>query len=402
MATRTATGMTNATLWDRIRSFYPSFRSHTSEATADLFTARGFEQLAQTDSAAIDEFFGLSLRVYLLGVNSSHAKDTLEAAGFGEYFSQPFGGIVQKMAVNSIAPVSPAYMNLQNGRSVDPFIVRKPEIFERFWKQNFNYQSFVTISDEDQMRQIFISEYGMSEFMSGIMEGLQNGYTIQRYNNKLEALNAYLNSTERPLKDTQKVTSAIAAPGDPAEDELMGLILTVRNVVSAMDLAPQTNAYNALGFSSTQDRDRLRLLIRPGYKNAIATKLMRNTFQSDAVNLPIDVIEVPHFGGITYTDASGAKLYPVYDVFGAMVGFNTVEGAETVTVNKDAAVAVDPNAHVIGIIADKGLIFECEQSPYKVEPIRNPRGLYTNYFASSRNNTVACDALYNCVVITDN
>lgn len=392
--------ISNVQLWNKIRDFFPSFQSHTAEATADTFTAQGWESINQVDPQSVNEFFELSLRVFLMTVNISHAKDPLEAAGFGEYYAQPYGAIIQKMAVNSIKPVSPAYKGLTNGQSVDPFIVRKPTATERFWKQNFDYQSFITIPDEFQRRQIFISEFGMSEFMAGIMEGLQNGYTIQAYENKLEALNHFLSSTTHPLKDTQQVAVSFADATAPTEQEMVNLILTIRNVVSAMDLAPQTDAFNALGFASTQDRDRLKLLIRPGWMNRIAVNVMRNTYQRDALNIPIDTIEVPNFGGITYQNESGAALYPVYDSIGEQIGYNTTQGASEVTVAQSAAVSVDPHENVIAIIADKGLIFEARQNPYAVEPIRNPRGLYTNYWASSPNNTIAVDSLYNAVVIT--
>lgn len=392
--------ISNVQLWNKIRDFFPSFQSHTAEATADTFTTAGWESINQVDPQAVNEFFELSLRVYLMTVNISHAKDPLEAAGFGEYFAQPYGSIIQKMAVNSIKPVSPAYKGLTTGQSVDPFIVRKPTATERFWKQNFDYQSFITIPDEFQRKQIFISEFGMSEFMAGIMEGLQNGYTIQAYENKLEAIHHFLTSTTHPLKDTQQVSVNIADITAPTEEEMVNLILTIRNVVSAMNLAPQTDAFNALGFSSTQDLDRLKLLIRPGWENNIAVNVMRNTYQRDALNIPIDTIEVPNFGGITYQNTEGASLYPAYNSIGEQIGYNTTEGQNTATVSEGDAVAVDPHENVIAIIADRGLIFEARQNPYTVEPIRNPRGLYTNYWASSPNNTIAVDSLYNAVVIT--
>ena len=43
-------------------------------------------------------------------------------------------------------------------------------------------------------------------------------------------------------------------------------------------------------------------------------------------------------------------------------------------------------------------MFTSTQNPYNVRPIINPRGLYTNYWASAVGNTVACDPLFNFVV----
>lgn len=389
--------LSNVNLWNEIRSAYPSFASHTSKGTADMFTERGWEAINTSDRQAVDEFFNLSIRTMLIAVNISHAKDTLEENGFGEYFDAPFGGIVQKMATTSIKPVSPVYRNYKNGDSIDPWKVRLPEVKDRCFKQNFDYQTWITIPDEFTKKTIFISEFGMSEFMAGIMEGLQNGYKVQKYENKLEVLNMAINSTKYPLKDTQKMDVTIA--GDtPTTDELIQLVLAVKNVVSAMDLAPVTDAYNAMSYASTQDKNRLKLLIRPGYRNQIETLVLANAYNQERLTLPIDVIEVPDFGGIEhYADAGfSQRLYPHYDENGAEDGWSTTEGG---ALYEGDVYTKDPNENVIGMIADKGLVFECRQNPYTVEPIRNPRGMYTNYFCNCPGGTVAVDPIYNMVVI---
>ena len=400
--------MTNAKLWDMIRNRFPEFKSHTSKATAELFTEAGYEQLQNGSYPnALNDFFELTLRVYLQQINVSRAVDTLSRDGFGEYYEQPLGGFIQRMSIDSIKPISAAFKGLTTGSTVDPFIVRKPKVNERFYKCNFDYASLITMPDDFQMKQIFISEFGMSEYMGGLMTALENGYTVQLYENKLEALNAGLNSVTFPLQDTQKMNVSISA--DPTAAELSAFILAVRNVVDAMTLGPQSNAFNAAKFTTVQDKSRLKLLLRPGIKNAIAVKLLANAYHIDELNLPIDVIEVPHFGGLvpykTYTEQSDTYtdlLYPVYDTFGAVIGFSTVQndpdGADSEHfVEEDEVYWKDPNKDVIGIIADKGYLFYSIQNPYRVEAIRNPRGLYTNFWASSVNNTVAIDNVYNVV-----
>lgn len=398
--------LTNATLWDDLRSAYPSFASHTAKATSDLFTERGWEAINMSDRQAVDEFFDLSIRTMLVAVNISHAKDTLEDKGFGEYFDAPFGGIIQKMATTSIKPVSPVYRSYKNGDSIDPYSVRLPEVTDRAFRQNFDYQSWITIPDEFTRKTIFISEFGMSEFMAGIMEGLQNGYTIQKYENKLEVLNKAINSTKYPVKDTQIMNVSIAG-STPTADELIQLILAVKQLVYALDMAPATGAYNAMSFVSTQDLSRLKLLIRPGYKAQIETLVLANAYNQERLNLPIDVIEVPNFGGLEhYSDESyTSQLYPLYDANGAEVGWTQTAptGTESTDIAREAYTGTvyvkDPNENVIGMIADKGLVFECRQNPYTVEPIRNPRGMYTNYWCNCPGGTVAVDPLYNMVLL---
>lgn len=397
--------LNNTEIWNNLREYFPSFKSHTAKATADMFTEQGWEALKATDIQAYNEFFELSLRVVLTTVNISHAKDAFEIAGFGEAFDQPFGAIIQKMAVFSIKPESAPYKGLKDGDSVDPFIVRKPVVAERFFKQNFDYHSHITIPDDFQKKQIFISEFGMSEFQAGIFEGLQNGYTIQKFENKLEALNKALNSTAYPLKDTQKMEVSVS--DTPTNAEVLELLLGIMNTIDAMQLPPQTDAFNAMSFASTQDVSRLSLLVRPGWKNRIFLALPQVFHYEKSPLGNLNIIEVPNFGGLEYysDESYSSQLYPLYDSLGVEVGWTQTAptGVESTDIAREAYTGTvyvkDPNENVIGLIADKGLIFEARQNPYTVEPVRNARGLYTNYFASSPNNTVAVDPIYNCVEI---
>lgn len=398
MATTNTKAITNAELWDKLRNKFPDFASHTAKGTKDLFTERGFERLQTMDSSVMNDFFTLSMRVWLNVINVSHAKDPLAENDFGEYYDQPWGGYIQRLSVNSIKPITPGYKNLKNGDSPDQFIVRKPDTNERFWLQNFDYQSIVTIPDDFQMKQIFISEYGMSEYMAGIFEGLQNGYVVQVYLNKIACINSAINSTKDPLQPTQINTIALT-PAAPTADELKAFQLAVMNQITAMTITPQTNAFNASGFTTTQSKDRLKLLIRAGYKNALAVNVLTGAFNPDNLNLGIDVIEVPDFGGLVpYKEATfTTPLYPVYNDLGEEIGWAETEGASSVSVKLGQEFMKDTNANVYAILADKGMVFEMRQNPYTVEAVRNTRGRYTNHWASSPNNTIAYDPLYNMV-----
>lgn len=391
-----ARAITNKALGDMIAKIYPSFKSHTAQLTAETFTERGFDRITQLDPSFVNDFFEMSMRVWLNVVNISHAKDILAEKDFGETYDQPWGAIIQRLSTNSVKPINPGWIGLKDGDAPDPFVVRKPVVAERFWKQNFDYASMITVPDDFQMKQIFVSEYGMSEFMAGIMWGLQNGYTTQVYLNKLEALDAAINSTKTPLRLNQIQTLEMSET--PTDEQLRGMINAIKKIVAAMcDLGPQTDAFNAYGFNSTQDRGRLRLLLRQGYLPDLETNTLYAAFNRDNLETGIPIIQVPNFGGITYSDGTN-YLYPVYNSLGERIGWNTAANQSTTNVDEAQVTAVDPNADVVAVLADKGVVFECRQNPYTVEPIRNPRGRYVNYWASSPNNTIAYDSLYNMVV----
>lgn len=400
MALSNIAGVTNVELWNLARKVSPTFKSHTAEGTADLFTEKGFEALRLSDVGAINEFFEISLRIAFQGTKISKAKNPLADLGLVEKYNTPNGGYVQRMAIDSIKPVTPAFKGLQDGDSVDPYIVRKPKTSERFFPQNFDYQSFITIQDF-QVKQIFVSTNGMGEFVAGVLKGLENGYIIQEYTNVMEALSKMINSTEYPLQDTQVVRLNSWTDADITDDELKDFILSAKDVVSNMVIQPQTSAYNAGEFATSIDEDELVMLVRAGIKNRIEVNLEVGAFNPDKLSLPLPTKEVDNFGGLVpYADEEYTQLlYPVYSNIGEQIGWNTTEGSSTVTVELGEAYYKDTNEDVIAVIAQKGAIFENIQNPYVVSPIYNPRGLYSNYWASSANNAIVGDPYYTMVVI---
>lgn len=390
--------ISNVDLWNLLRNKYPNFENHTSKGTAEIFSQTGFEALKNTDRTALNEFFELSLQYFLQLVNISQAFDPFDRNDVGETFTNEYGGYIQRLSVSSIKPVTPAYNNLQNGQTVDPFIINKAELNERFFKQNFDYQALITIPSDDLYRDIFISAYGMSEAFAGWLKGLENGYTIQKYTNKLETINAMINSTKWALQDSQKIQVSLSPT--PTETELNNLWLTLKNTINAMVNAPQTGAFNAIGFETTQERSRLRLLVKQGYLANLQNKVLVSAFNRDEIALNVPIMEVANFGGLVpYSNAEyTTRVYPVYDTLGALIGYNTQENQTTVTVSENDVYWFDPNDSIIAVLADKGFIFTSIQNAYTVTPIYNPRGLYTNYWANAPRNTIAGDPLYNMVV----
>lgn len=392
----------NTDIVTAIAAKFPTFNGHTAKDAFNLLTANGYDQMAQLDPTLANDFYGLLVRVWLSQINISQAKDNLEASGFGESFAQPFGGITQRMSVDSVKPISAGWIGLKDGDSPDPFVVRKPKVNDRFYKANFRYASLVTVPDEITMRNMYVSEYGISETIGGIMKGLENGYIIEKYLMKKNALNAMINPKVGTLRDTQKVTVPFSI-GSTTAEQYENFVIAVKDAVTMMEISPQTGAFNVAGFKTSQDVSRLKLLIRAGIKNRVSVSVLSTMFNQENLNLPVDVIEVPDFGGLEpYKESEfTTPLYPVYDSLGSVIGYNEAKDAKEVTVQEDAVFWKDPNADVIAVLADKGAVFTQMQGQYSVEPIRNPRGKYTNYWASlAGDNGIYTDYNYNWVVFT--
>lgn len=421
-------GLTNVQFWNECRKNNAQFESYTSAGTKETFTEKGFEAIKASDLNILNKFFELSLRVAFQKVDIARAVNPLTDAGFVEVYNTPNGGFVQRIAVDSISPISPLYNGLTDGSSVDPFKVRKPKSSQRFFEQNYNYQNLITIQ-EFQVKQTFLDEYGMGQYIAGILKGLENGRVKQEYANIKEVLNAGINSTKYPLKDTQKIATQLPADlSTVTDDQLRGFIEEIMDLMTAMNTQVSSGQYNAAGFDTKVDNSDYVLLVRAGILNKIKTRLRVGAFNPEDLAIPVDrIIEVSDFGGLyPYAEEEHTtKLYPVYDSFGSETGYFISEAnAGTLTaktasdgtilgyqapantnlsafpniVEKSAVHWKDENAEVKAMVAQKGLIFENIQNPYTVNPIYNPAGLYTNYWASSPANGINYDYYYNVVV----
>lgn len=384
---------TNIDVWNGLREKYPNFASITSQGTKDTFTSKGFSEA--TSTGALNEFFNLSIRTALNKIDVAKIKTRLQECGLVETFVGQLGGYLQRLSIEIIKPISPAYNNLVDGQSVDPFIVRKPESNERFYEcGNFNYQSFITIS-EFQAKTIFLEEYGIANFISGIMQGLENGYKLQKEVNIYEALNKCINDVA--LQSSQTVNVTIADVNNITNDELLLFIDTVKQTATKMNTAISTKAFNSLQFDTHRSPDEHILLLRAGIKDTIQTHLMVGAYNKEDLSLPFEIVEVADFGGLKATSDGSTELYPKYSTIGELIGWSTTDGGEAVAEN--TIQWVDPNANVLGVIIQKGAIFEEIKEPYSVRPIHNPRGLYDNYWASAPNNMIRYDKCYNVIKI---
>ena len=404
MAITVFSGIKNSEIFKLCQAFSPQFKSHTSDVTADRLNA-GWEANKNFDPTVVNEWFNITMKIVLQKIDIATVKNPIESYGLVENYLDEFGNTAQRIAISGMKPVDPKFHGLSNGDSVDHYVVRKPNLKERFFSQNFDFQNFFTLQDF-QIKQILQSEFGMDQITSGIMQQMENSYTKQRYLNELEALSAGMNSTDYPLQDNQKIEVASwgsGVGGAITDAELLGFIQDVKNLVDAMVLAPATSAYNAGGFETAINADDLVLLVRPELLTMIQTRLMVGAFNKEDLALPIAVKPILNFGGLLpYTLSGNSKvyLYPVYNSLGEQIGWNTSEDQTTVTVENGEELYEDVNQDVLGVVLQKGAIFTTQQNGVQMIPTPiNARGVYTNYFFNVINAGVHFDYYYNLVLI---
>lgn len=409
------TGVTNQQLFEIVAANNPGkFESVTSNGTAKFFTEQGFEAVAASDLQILNDFLSLSMKVIFQKFDIPRVRNIMEDSGLVETYATPMGGITQRIATENIMPIDPRFSpeNIAAGND-NPFATRVQKDTERFFRQNFRYQSVISIQ-EFPLKTIFTgSENGIAAYVAAKMTGLENGFTMQRNANYLHVLMGGINSTTHPLRDSQKITLPWSeVTGDATDEQLGSFIDASMDVMSAIEDSVATGDFNAAGYESAWDRSDFVMFVRNPIKNRIRRKLRVGAYNPEDLAIPIDnVVSLNDFGDILpYKESTfETRLYPVYDAkWGSVVKDKytetvggAIEGAGTeITDDGTNVFWKDTHEDVLAIIAQKGLIFRDEQNPYQVIPIFNPANLITNYWASSPNNGINYDYYYNVIVIT--
>lgn len=441
------TSQSNADYYAEVVKNSPKFASYTPEGTQSRLTKQGVEALNNIPEAK-SEFFATLLRVVWQKIDVARAQNDFERTGLLENWDVPNGEYTQRMSAGMVTPISPKYRGLVNGGSVDPYVIRKPELNERFFPLNYDYQSLISMQDID-FKRILLDEGQIGAVAAGIMDGLETGRIVQENLLVKQTLNEGINSTKHPLKETQRYKISSLTSNDIADytnDQLVDLIVALGDIFSGMFAVdnPATGMYNAAGFKTRVESDQYVMLMRTGLKNRINKITRAGTYNPEYLNLEIDnrIYDINDFGGLVpYTDAEHTtQLYPIFDTFGAETGYyitadnakaaddtlaikqatdlvnnNTVTiGYQIAKVGTDAgSIAnvvdadtiapdqwVDPNANVLAVIGQRGIMGINRQNGYTVTPIYNPAGIYTNYWANSPNNGIYYDYYYNMIVVT--
>ena len=371
----------------------PTYKNWTSKLTDEIFTEKGFEDMQLQDAGILADFFNLSVRITLNKILTPSPRIPGTYKNIVQEYGSIDGGVLQRINTKLLKPTSPKYRNLINGGSVDPFVVRKPVTDERFFKQNFDFQNMLTIQDIE-LKKMFLSESGISEYIAGIMKSLDESYSIQKYEVFREMISKMINSTNNPLKDSQKI-KVTDITNNSTNQEMAEFLQVFQNLHDLMNATVVSGQFNAKSFEHGLYPEQYTLMIRSDIYNVIKTTLMATTYHLENLGIPFNIELVKDFGGLTYTKTDGTPLVPVYDEFGAVKGLG--ESSTSVPVAEDDIITKDPNEKISALLVQNGAIFTTEQQPYQTRAIYNPAGLYTNFWASQPNSSFNYDACYDVI-----
>lgn len=428
--------MSNADFLAEVSKQAPEFTALASEKSYDVFTEKGFQALKQISADAVTRFYGVALLVGAQQIDFFDIKNPLE--GLVDRYAMGSGAYLQRTAVKRIKGVNPGWLGsdgkgLKNGDSPDQFEVRKPEVEQRYFGLNWNYQNWITLQDFD-LKQGWLSENGIGAITSAIFRMIELDRAEVGFAKFFEVLNGALNSSTYALKDSQVLKLDSWTDAAPTDAEINALVILVKNIAEALDTVPAQDLYNAASYPNSASAEDHVLLVRQGMKSVIE-KVMAYAFGPEYLQFPIKLKAVPNFGGLkpyyTYsnTDTDGQV---VYDKNGTPVGIineayyvnpaspaaykkadgkwyisaGEVEGtyAEYSVIDYEGLSGIevkytDPNENVIAVLYQKGGIFEIMQNEMATLPARNERGFYTNVWFNQPDNGVNFDYYRNLVAI---
>lgn len=415
----TVTKMSNADFLTKVAELAPQFKEVASKVAKEGFTESNFEAMSQlpTGQDNVSNFYSIACLVGMQFVDYAGFKNKVDEIGVIERLAMPFAEYIQRNRVKRIKNVNPAWKGLKDGDSVDPYIVRKPEIEQDYYGgKNVAYQTFITMQEFD-LKRGWLTENGIGNIVGAVFNMIDLDRAEFDYGLYKEALNGAINSSNHPLQGSQKIE--LAAPTATVanftaatftKNELIELVEDLIDIGEAIESNVTLTTFNAAKYPMPLNTSDLVMMIRPGYKAKIRT-MLADVYHDENLKIPFDMKVVENFGGLVPYDSDNAELQPVYDSLGAMVGYvkksytnvsaatydatndkYTVHyGAQqgsTADVTPESGVDhyVDPNEKVIAVLAQKGLIFELIQNPFNVRPIFNPRGEYTNTFFNQLDN----------------
>ena len=303
MAIKNLAKLTNEQLWNMCRAKDRNFANVTSEATAELFTEKGFTALTNEDVNVLGDFYKLSIRIAFQSLEVAKVRNPFENVDLVEVYNttEGGGGMVQRIYLKGIDALDPQFKEWNKYETKSPFMDLGAVPSEQaFWTQNFDYQAGLTLAEFD-IKRYFLNEYGMGQFIAGYMAALDNCYKMQRATLTKEMINGAINNEKYPLQETQVYSVEGFDLGNATTAQVVSTIKMMKNVKTAVNSVIQSGAYNAAGYESTWDIDSDSVcLVRAGVKADLESvnKLNAPGFGTD---IPFDnVLELTDFGGIQF------------------------------------------------------------------------------------------------------
>lgn len=295
-----------------------------------------------------------------------------------------FGAILQKIYIEPMKAEESKVWGQVEGTSVDPYVIKSPEVKQILFNGFNTWQMTVTIKDE-QWYGAWTSSEAMAAFIDGIFTVMQTSLELQ-----LESIAnmAYANFIGEKLADAEGYKSGTAsAPVEHAAHNPVQVINLLKeyNTKTSKTLTKDTAYFDAdfLKYASMRINTMLKRMSKMStmfnckdYQRHTPVEYCRVTVLSDFANavqynLQSDIynkelVSLPNYREVQYWQGSGTD-YNTEDT--SLIEITTASGK---VIKQNGVVALLNDIEAIAL----------NHEMKTTESQRNGRGHYTNYFPS--------------------
>lgn len=292
--------------------------------------------------------------------------------------SWEWGSIIGKIDADLFDATTNEAWDLQNGASVDPYVINLPKVHQRFFNKGVTFEIDVT-KPEDQVKGAFQSLESLNGFYSMIETQVRNSMELRLEKlifatiDNMIAVTIDTDASARCVhlltryKAVHPTDAGIQALTSTEAMEDAGFLRYASKVLSLYPkrLARYSTLFNEGGKSICTPSDMLHVIVHADFAKSIETNLQSDTYHKNLVALPM-YEEVPYWqgSGDDYDLTETEKI----DVTAVKPDGNG--GETTISVQEDNIVAVMFDHDALGV-------FKPER---KVKTAYNGKGEYFNDF----------------------
>ena len=298
-----------------------------------------------------------------------------------------FGAILQKIYISPVKAKKSDQWDLADGKSVDQYVITKPEVKQKLFSVRNTWSVNITIPDI-QFSSAFTSETEMAAFIDAIFLSIRNSQEIYLAG---MAEMCYANMIGEQVVNTNKGKKASVINLLSQYNTLMNKNLTTSQALHDLEflkyasmtinlyvkkMGKMSTIFNAEGFARFTPTDKMRIIMLTDFTSACTSYLQSNTYHDELVALP-------QYKEVSYWQGLGDKI-----------DFDQCSKVSIVT--SSGSTVIQPN--VVCMLTDEeaiGLTYDNRRS----KSAYNALGEYTNY-SEKADMGYFNDLSENCIVFT--
>lgn len=276
------------------------------------------------------------------------------------------GAIMQKIKVKMPTAVEDVTTQLEDGQSIDQYIISKPKATQKLFVKRTPYTFYITIQKK-WLREAFTSEVAMGSFIAAIYGEVENALELSQENlarltmaNYMASISGSANRVVNLVSDYNTASGESVPTGEDAmlhEQFLRYALGRMKNIAKKM--GTMSVLYNDGSETRHTPAEYMRFVSIVDFKTALETQVQWAAFNEEYVK-KMDGIEVPYW--------QAAKS--PYDI-DLLIEDSDDEGTDPDEVEL---------TNIVGFIHDRDALGTYRKEVEIATTPLNARGLYTNQF----------------------